>query len=103
SFYIPYRPLPAFPPRRSSDLVQRAEHPRRRQAAKPFHGSDEPHFLAVDFGPLGRVIEVKPPHIRFIDDDGIAFGESRAKFRGQRSEEHTSELQSHLNLVCRLL
>src|SRR5260370_29989135 len=22
---------------------------------------------------------------------------------GQRSEEHTSELQSHLNLVCRLL
>src|SRR5260370_38732017 len=23
--------------------------------------------------------------------------------RGQRSEEHTSELQSHLNLVCRLL
>src|SRR5260370_22355886 len=23
--------------------------------------------------------------------------------RGSRSEEHTSELQSHLNLVCRLL
>src|SRR5260370_19953756 len=23
--------------------------------------------------------------------------------KGQRSEEHTSELQSHLNLVCRLL
>src|SRR5260370_25784102 len=23
--------------------------------------------------------------------------------RGNRSEEHTSELQSHLNLVCRLL
>src|SRR5690242_21273116 len=23
--------------------------------------------------------------------------------RGQRSEEHTSELQSHVNLVCRLL
>src|SRR5260370_21642138 len=26
-----------------------------------------------------------------------------AKFDGLRSEEHTSELQSHLNLVCRLL
>src|SRR5260370_3174545 len=26
-----------------------------------------------------------------------------AKAREQRSEEHTSELQSHLNLVCRLL
>src|SRR5260370_8753065 len=29
-------------------------------------------------------------------------GSSR-KTRSQRSEEHTSELQSHLNLVCRLL
>src|SRR5260370_31819222 len=29
-------------------------------------------------------------------------GESDAACRG-RSEEHTSELQSHLNLVCRLL
>src|SRR5260370_9333468 len=30
----------------------------------------------------------------------------KARFRvtlGNRSEEHTSELQSHLNLVCRLL
>src|SRR5260370_23380930 len=26
-----------------------------------------------------------------------------AEFRFLRSEEHTSELQSHLNLVCRLL
>src|SRR5260370_4347841 len=28
------------------------------------------------------------------DEDAVAYG---------RSEEHTSELQSHLNLVCRLL
>src|SRR5260370_30000612 len=28
---------------------------------------------------------------------------ARAGNRGLRSEEHTSELQSHLNLVCRLL
>src|SRR5207237_10718152 len=27
----------------------------------------------------------------------------RTPFDGKRSEEHTSELQSHLNLVCRLL
>src|SRR5260370_17573484 len=27
----------------------------------------------------------------------------RARRRASRSEEHTSELQSHLNLVCRLL
>src|SRR5260370_17607321 len=29
--------------------------------------------------------------------------EVRAATSGSRSEEHTSELQSHLNLVCRLL
>src|SRR5260370_26653149 len=28
---------------------------------------------------------------------------ARAPGNGRRSEEHTSELQSHLNLVCRLL
>src|SRR5260370_24223824 len=27
----------------------------------------------------------------------------RVRHRSSRSEEHTSELQSHLNLVCRLL
>src|SRR5260370_10068225 len=31
------------------------------------------------------------------DGRGVGFG------KGRRSEEHTSELQSHLNLVCRLL
>src|SRR5260370_14373823 len=30
-------------------------------------------------------------------------GETRRQGGGERSEEHTSELQSHLNLVCRLL
>src|SRR5260370_5495020 len=30
-------------------------------------------------------------------------GEGRRGQPGLRSEEHTSELQSHLNLVCRLL
>src|SRR5260370_22273852 len=30
-------------------------------------------------------------------------GVRRPEPRGRRSEEHTSELQSHLNLVCRLL
>src|SRR5260370_5928814 len=30
-------------------------------------------------------------------------GGHRRRRRSRRSEEHTSELQSHLNLVCRLL
>src|SRR5260370_26561054 len=33
---------------------------------------------------------------------GGSYGDSGA-FLAARSEEHTSELQSHLNLVCRLL
>src|SRR5260370_32571749 len=37
--------------------------------------------------------------------EGIAKGEGQMEMGmvGLRSEEHTSELQSHLNLVCRLL
>src|SRR5438477_4973216 len=36
------------------------------------------------------------------DDRGTAV-DSRARSSATRSEEHTSELQSHVNLVCRLL
>src|SRR5260370_17923659 len=35
-------------------------------------------------------------HLETIDSGRVAV-------EGERSEEHTSELQSHLNLVCRLL
>src|SRR5690242_21417154 len=33
----------------------------------------------------------------------VIFGALSLGWRGRRSEEHTSELQSHVNLVCRLL
>src|SRR5260370_13814907 len=33
----------------------------------------------------------------------LAASTANVMSRGSRSEEHTSELQSHLNLVCRLL
>src|SRR5882762_7018270 len=36
-------------------------------------------------------------------DDGARVQRARGAGGGVRSEEHTSELQSHLNLVCRLL
>src|SRR5690242_21608246 len=35
--------------------------------------------------------------------EGARAGEHGRGFRVVRSEEHTSELQSHVNLVCRLL
>src|SRR2546429_3950839 len=43
-------------------------------------------------------------HIRLIVDDcGETFAQQRMIIHTERSEEHTSELQSRLHLVCRLL
>src|SRR5690242_21196224 len=42
-------------------------------------------------------------HRRAFQAAGGAAWRSRAAGDGARSEEHTSELQSHVNLVCRLL
>src|SRR5690242_17028911 len=61
---------------------------------------------------LGWVADHCPALVRAIVDSGHEIGShgyghrmltrgSQASFR--RSEEHTSELQSHVNLVCRLL
>src|SRR5207237_10840343 len=89
SVFPPARPpphLPSFPTRRSSDLHQAAAAGRR-----------------------GRWLCLRRCESRTAAADRR--GTSRARtdrlrrqFLGQpRSEEHTSELQSHLNLVCRLL
>src|SRR2546426_3077619 len=60
-----------------------------------------------DIGRASRDISVLAGLPRLEEQCGqvIASGvESRADFRdGERSEEHTSELQSPCNLVCRLL
>src|SRR5256885_3969622 len=67
-------------------------------------GEHERHMLGLD---------ALDPHVRRElragDDDGLVFFESEQgeeRLRGVhevRSEEHTSELQSPCNLVCRLL
>src|SRR5207237_8835224 len=45
-----------------------------------------------------------PQSARCAGDSGTGDAQSSGRIEGQRrSEEHTSELQSHLNLVCRLL
>src|SRR5260370_19850135 len=38
-----------------------------------------------------------------VDSASFLLAQSLPSRQGSRSEEHTSELQSHLNLVCRLL
>src|SRR5206468_6271411 len=72
------RHLPSFPTRRSSDLRRR-----RRRARSPCR-------------PRGRAPRPRSP------GPSTTRG-SAAGGRGRRSEEHTSELQSRSDLVCRLL
>src|SRR2546430_8331237 len=71
-----------FPTRRSSDLSARGRGPRAQRAA--------------DADPRGELRRVAAAGIQLRPD-----GPTRA--REVRSEEHTSELQSQSNLVCRLL
>src|SRR5207237_4249852 len=76
-----------------------------RSGAKPLDadlvGDVEKVADAVGWG------EPKPPNVgRGVSVGLLAAGAhpvSTAIVRLERSEEHTSELQSHLNLVCRLL
>src|SRR5207237_8498104 len=70
------RDLHSFPTRRSSDLIERG---RARTGSRHGETAAEERVAA---GPA----DIKEGH-----------------GGGYRSEEHTSELQSHLNLVCRLL
>src|SRR5690606_41894055 len=70
--------LHSFPTRRSSDL-----------GGASFV---DPEIVAT--------FEACPPHTRF---DQRPSPSSRSTFPATRSEEHTSELQSRENLVCRLL
>src|SRR5438093_5967717 len=74
-----------FPTRRSSDLGAGRPRPRART-----RGALPPCLAAGDRVHLGR------------DRVGQLCGEG-ARVRAWRSEEHTSELQSLTNLVCRLL
>src|SRR5690606_41463786 len=91
-------PPPSFPTRRSSDLVGDGKTAVEQQRA----GADQPHagdeFLHRDVHHLGEeiggVIGMQAHH------PGNVLGTQRI---GDRSEEHTSELQSRENLVCRLL
>src|SRR2546422_1102239 len=58
------------------------------------------------FRSLARRFPSKPPRDREaarIDDRGSEIGPIDREHHAERSEEHTSELQSRLHLVCRLL
>src|SRR5438034_4296948 len=73
--YVRHRYLHSFPTRRSSDLVE----------------------CSVGEGKVRQGVPFTQPRPEDLgDDDDGPHGD-------ERSEEHTSELQSHSDLVCRLL
>src|SRR5690606_41315509 len=84
--------LHSFPPRRSSDL--------------PFHRQGEPLYRIFK-----RLFTILPSHdtghfTYFFHKHGRIRELVKITYTGSvnpRSEEHTSELQSRENLVCRLL
>src|SRR5699024_12688527 len=80
----PHRDLPSFPTRRSSDLGQLRH--RGRRLVQPVGAGAVRRLQGRCPGRLVRAVG-RP---------------DRAK-RIKRSEEHTSELQSRFDLVCRLL
>src|SRR5690242_21006685 len=73
--------------------VRRGEEPAARHRSRS--GIDD-RSIAVD---PGQAIEAGELAVR-IAIEGLARDVAVARMR---SEEHTSELQSHVNLVCRLL
>src|SRR5690606_42000017 len=82
-----HRALHSFPTRRSSDLASGAA---RRRAAAARRRRARPGVRALHASPKNLPAPITP------------VGEPSHRTR-RRSEEHTSELQSRENLVCRLL
>src|SRR5262249_61474225 len=93
SFYsaAPTPALPFSPTRRSSDLLRRR---RGRAAARDADARDAVVVVVPSRRDLGveDPVQLSPLELYRIFDPEVT-----------RSEEHTSELQSLTNLVCRLL
>src|SRR5690606_40542340 len=93
-FYYHHRDLHSFPTRRSSDLFANFGL-RRNSSAEPFRNE--------------TIAETVVKHLKRAFYITLMFGiliscsENKTISEIQRSEEHTSELQSRENLVCRLL
>src|SRR5690606_39780634 len=98
-----HRVIPSFPTRRSSELEQRldaavlerraAEHRHERRAVATDRLDGPPADGRLDF--LFRDLLAR----QVLLEDRVV---DLADLFNERSEEHTSELQSRENLVCRL-
>src|SRR5690606_41665319 len=100
--YDHHRDLHSFPTRRSSDLSG------FRKTNNNLSMAQKEAYLIVDIGtgnarvgvvtPAGDILAIKRENVQYHADANY---EESIYFN--RSEEHTSELQSRENLVCRLL
>src|SRR5699024_11498041 len=87
------RPLASFPTRRSSDLAQ---------LEIMTAGAEDVRSVLIQSGERRQVVEL----INTTTDAMLLFADEEGRILmnvGGRSEEHTSELQSRFDLVCRLL
>src|SRR5438034_5781800 len=71
--------------------------PQLRDLSSDEPDSREPHEQKADLGKSNPVMRSDRDHVHARSSPALA-GRPRS-----RSEEHTSELQSHSDLVCRLL
>src|SRR2546427_3753912 len=73
--------------------------------SRAFRRLEAPRALRQDDGGPDRGPRRGVPRARRLvaRDDALRRADPRAAHRRARSEEHTSELQSQSNLVCRLL
>src|SRR5690606_41964325 len=94
--YGDHRDLRTFPTRRSSDLVDREEWGMTPQTVNAYYNwtNNEIVFPAAI---------LQPPFFDPDADPAINYGGIGGVIGHERSEEHTSELQSREKLVCRLL
>src|SRR5207247_9738713 len=102
-FYTRLRNHPTFPTRRSSDLVACQPNCRGWISAVGIVSAETPS----DFDAFARDHQLKGETV-VLDSGGGSVNDAIAlgrRFRAleMRSEEHTSELQSRVDLVCRLL
>src|SRR5690606_41961463 len=97
------RTLHSFPTRRSSDLHAALEEavaqPVQRQTGDAKHGNAADR---LELEPGDQDLEIGGNDLELDEVSLAQVGEGRHLARRGRSEEHTSELQSRENLVCRL-
>src|SRR5207249_8469953 len=93
------RSLHSFPTRRSSDLFLWSRHNQRIHPAREWTGSLLPPWKYLSLNRQRRGCVER----RGLRPDRPRLSHGRAVPPASRSEEHTSELQSRFDLVCRLL